>query len=118
MFGLKLKGFTPSIAFALLILSKSTSTKHSTKKKQFGLIAQDVETIYPNLVYKDEDTKKLSLNYMGFIAVIIQSIKEIHKSFGNDVSDLRLQDKALELKDKKLKDDLELLKNRLKFLRE
>ena len=102
--------------------------KDLTPKKQFGLIAQDVETIYPNLVYKDEDTKKLSLNYMGFIAVIIQSIKELHKSFNQSIQelhknfsnsisnlkigiqDLRLQDKALELKDKKLKDDLELLK--------
>ena len=98
--------------------------KDLTPKKQFGLIAQDVESIYPNLVYKDEDTKKLSLDYIGFIAVIIQSIQEIHKTFGNDVSDLkigiqdlRLQDKALELKDKKLKDDLELLKSQIEFLK-
>ena len=70
--------------------------KDLTPKKQFGLIAQDVETIYPNLVYKDEDTKKLSLNYMGFIAVIIQSIKELHNSFSNSISNLKIGIKDLE----------------------
>ena len=93
--------------------------KDLTPKKQFGLIAQDVESIYPNLVYKDEDTKKLSLNYMGFIAVIIQSIKELHKSFNqsiqelhknfsNSISNLKIGIQDLRLQDKELKDDLEL----------
>ena len=103
--------------------------KDLTPKKQFGLIAQDVETIYPNLVYKDEDTKKLSLNYMGFIAVIIQSIKELHKSFNqsiqqlhnsfsNSISNLRLQDKELkddlELQNKELKDEIKTLRESIK----
>ena len=94
--------------------------KDLTPKKQFGLIAQDVESIYPNLVYKDEDTKKLSLDYIGFIAVIIQSIQQLHKSFNQSIQELHKNFSNsisnLRLQDKKLRTDLELLKNRIKEL--
>lgn len=47
-------------------------------KSEFGLIAQDVQAIYPNLVYSDMN-EMLSLNYVGLIAPIIEAIKEQEK---------------------------------------
>lgn len=45
------------------------------KNKQFGLIAQDLRLIYPELVY--EDTKGyLSVDYVSLIPVLIEAIKE------------------------------------------
>jgi len=45
-------------------------------KTQFGLIAQDVEAIYPELVYEDGNGYK-SVNYIGLIPLLIQSIQEL-----------------------------------------
>lgn len=46
------------------------------KKKHFGLIAQDLQELYPDLVYED-DNGYLSVNYIGIIPLLIQSIKEL-----------------------------------------
>jgi len=46
------------------------------KKKHFGLIAQDLQKIYPELVYEN-DNGYLSINYTELIPLLIQSIKEL-----------------------------------------
>ena len=46
------------------------------KKKQFGLIAQEVQAIYPELVYEDQEGY-LAINYTGMIPLLIESIKEL-----------------------------------------
>ena len=46
------------------------------KKKHFGLIAQDLQKIYPDLVYEN-DNGYLSVNYTEIIPLLIQSIKEL-----------------------------------------
>jgi len=45
-------------------------------KKHFGLIAQDLQEIYPDLVYEN-DNGYLSVNYIEIIPLLIQSIKEL-----------------------------------------
>lgn len=47
------------------------------KKKHYGLIAQDLQAIYPDLVYED-DNGYLSVNYTGIIPLLIESIKELN----------------------------------------
>ncbi len=47
------------------------------QKKHFGLIAQDLQKLYPDLVY-EEDNGYLSINYTGLIPLLIQSIKELN----------------------------------------
>jgi hypothetical protein len=47
------------------------------QKKHFGLIAQDLQKIYPDLVYQN-DSGYLSVNYIGLIPILIQSIKELN----------------------------------------
>ena len=45
-------------------------------KKHFGLIAQDLQKIYPELVYEDADGY-LSVDYIGLVPLLIQSVKEL-----------------------------------------
>lgn len=56
------------------VLFNESSAEFS--KKQFGLIAQDVEKIFPELVYEDGNGYK-SVNYIGLIPMLIQSIQEL-----------------------------------------
>lgn len=46
------------------------------KNVHFGLIAQEVEEIYPNLVYKDE-AGYMSINYIELIPLLIKEIQEL-----------------------------------------
>ena len=41
---------------------------------QYGLLAQEVEAVYPNLVIETEGVK--SINYIGIITVLLEAIKE------------------------------------------
>lgn len=45
-------------------------------KKHFGLIAQDLQKIYPDLVYENVNGY-LAIDYTGLIPLLIQSIKEL-----------------------------------------
>lgn len=54
------------------------------QKKHFGLIAQELKEIYPDLVY-EEDDGYLTIDYTGLIPVLIQSIKELK----SEIDDLR-----------------------------
>lgn len=45
-------------------------------KKHYGLVAQDLQKIYPDLVYEDSNGY-LSIEYTGLIPLLIQSIKEL-----------------------------------------
>jgi hypothetical protein len=46
------------------------------QKKHFGLIAQDLQKIYPDLVYEN-DNGYLAINYIELVPLLIQSIKEL-----------------------------------------
>lgn len=43
---------------------------------EYGFIAQDVQTIYPSLVFQHGDDDTLSMNYVGLIAPIIEAMQE------------------------------------------
>lgn len=46
------------------------------KKRHFGFVAQELQQIYPDLVYK-QDNGYLAVNYTELIPVLVQSIKEL-----------------------------------------
>ena len=50
---------------------KNTENQH----KSIGFIAQELETIFPELVFDDEKGMK-SVNYDGVIPILVNSIKE------------------------------------------
>jgi len=47
----------------------------STNRKQIGFIAQEVEKVYPEMVYKDAKGIK-SVTYSNFTAVLVEAVKE------------------------------------------
>lgn len=47
------------------------------QKEQYGLIAQDLQKLYPELVYEDA-SGYLSINYVGLIPLLIKSIQELN----------------------------------------
>ena len=50
-------------------------TKIKSNNKDIGVIAQEVEKEYPELVYEKNDIK--SVNYDGFIGILLECIKEL-----------------------------------------
>lgn len=71
----------------------------ATTSDQFGFIAQDVASIFPNLVEQDKNTGYYKLDYQGFFAPLVKSIQELDvkvSSSGDIISDLALRVTALE----------------------
>lgn len=54
----------------------SFNWKHNNKKS-YGVIAQDLEKILPELVREDEDSKIKSVSYVQLIPFLVQAIKEL-----------------------------------------
>ena len=44
--------------------------------KSFGFIAQDLQTIFPDLVKYNEDADLYTVQYRGFTTLVVQKIKE------------------------------------------
>lgn len=66
--------------FLKKIETKSYTLKNSTNKDSihYGVIAQDLQKINPNLVYGEEsETENLSVNYTEMIAILINAIIEL-----------------------------------------
>jgi hypothetical protein len=60
---------------------KSDSKEH----KHLGFIAQEVQKLFPELVYENEKTGTLSLNYLGLIAPLtraVQALIDLFNEFG------------------------------------
>jgi len=45
--------------------------------EHFGFKAQDVEKIYPELTYKDDSTGKYSIDYIGFIPILVEMVQDL-----------------------------------------
>lgn len=54
-----------------------------SKKKEYGLIAQDLLKVFPELVNSgiDKENTYLSVNYLPLISVLIQAVQELNYSF-------------------------------------
>jgi len=63
-----------TIAKLLLIDGKSYTMKKDGKQK-IGVLAQDVQKVFPELVSKD-DNEMLAVNYQGLVPVLINALKE------------------------------------------
>ena len=101
----------PSTLKGLRKLKPSTYYYKSTsgylpKEKQFGLIAQDLQKVYPHLVRESvrkndevgKSEKVLSVNYNGLIPVLISSVQELdihQKKSSDEISELREENELL-----------------------
>ena len=69
-----------TLAKLLMIDGKSYTMKANESKSKIGLLAQDVQKAFPELVKTTNDKDKtLSVNYQGLIPVLINAIKEQQK---------------------------------------
>lgn len=75
-------------------LKSASNNDNSIESVNYGLIAQDVKDILPDLVKEVEDsTSSFAINYDGFIPVLIEAMKEQNKeisSLKSELEDLKL----------------------------
>ncbi|MEQ9403316.1 MAG: tail fiber domain-containing protein, partial [Cyclobacteriaceae bacterium] len=84
----------------------------ATKKQQIGVIAQELEKVFPELVSIDERGFKI-VNYQGLIPVLMQALKEQQMEIDLLNSKLKNQESKLsELsnENKEMKNDIEYIK--------
>ena len=67
-----------------------TMKKDASNKKKIGLLAQDIEKVFPELVSEANDIK--SVNYQGLVPVLINALKEQQL----EIDRLKAQEKRLE----------------------
>ncbi len=66
-----------TLAKLLALDGKSYTFKNDESKQKIGLLAQDVQEVFPELVKEASDENgTLSINYQGLIPVLINAIKE------------------------------------------
>jgi hypothetical protein len=69
-----------TLAKLLMIDGKSYTMKTKESQSKIGLLAQDVQKAFPELVKTANDSNQtLSVNYQGLIPVLINAIKEQQK---------------------------------------
>ena len=76
----------------LLIDGKTYTLKSDESVEKIGLLAQDIQKIFPELVKEsgDEDGT-LSINYQGLVPILINAIKEQQKELKNLQKELNLR---------------------------
>jgi hypothetical protein len=74
-----------TLAKLMQIDGKSYTMKSNDKESKIGLLAQEIEEVFPELVKSGMDKNKtLSVNYQGLIPVLINAIKEQQEEL-NDI---------------------------------
>ena len=77
-------------------------------RKQLGVIAQDVEKVFPEAVYEREDTGYKAVDYGSLVAPAIQAIKELYEKFaGQDrrLASVEAENTALKARVDKVEQD-------------
>jgi hypothetical protein len=60
----------------LLTLNGVSFTWKNTGKSSLGLIAQEVEKVFPEIIHSDGEDDSKTLNYSGMIGVLVEAINE------------------------------------------
>ena len=90
------------------IVPGSESENGEEKRLHFGLLAQELQTLYPNLVYKGQDGY-LGINYQELVPVLIRSIQELKQQL-DEVSGKRDEETAqARMSNGRFDDDEELI---------
>ena len=73
----------------------SPEEKAKAQKTEFGFLAQEVQKIFPELVFEDNSTGMLSLNYVGMIPILTSAINELQQEKESQQSTIeKLQQKV------------------------
>ena len=84
-----------TLAKLLKIDGKSyTMKKDQSEKQKIGLLAQDIQKVFPELVLESQGIK--SVNYQGLVPVIINALKEQYRKMKEQDRKMREQEERLE----------------------
>ena len=75
----------------LLLIDGKTYTMKKDGKQKIGVLAQDIQKVFPELVSED-DNEMLAVNYQGLVPVLINALKEQQ----SEIDVLKEQEKRLE----------------------
>ena len=89
-----------TLAKLLLIDGKSYTMKKDGKQK-IGLLAQDIQKVFPELVSKN-DNEMLAVNYQGLVPVLINALKEQDDKMKKQEGKLKEQDAKMKEQDDKI----------------
>ncbi len=84
-----------TLAKLLKIDGKSyTMKKDQSEKQKIGLLAQDIQKVFPELVLESQGIK--SVNYQGLVPVLINALKEQDRKMKEQDRKMREQEERLE----------------------
>ncbi|MFV0467454.1 MAG: tail fiber domain-containing protein [Dysgonomonas sp.] len=82
-------------------LQRKYNEKIETAPKRFGVVAQEVEKVYPQLVSKDDSTGYLYVDYIGLIPLTIEAISELDSAISQKDAEIQeLKDYVTGLEEK------------------
>ena len=88
----------------LLNIDGKTYTVKKNGAQKIGLLAQDIQAVFPELVSKDNEGM-LSVNYQGLIPVLINALKEQEEKIvkqQTEITRLQAQEKRIESQEERL----------------
>ena len=92
-----------TLAKLLQIDGKSyTMKKDENKKQKIGVLAQDIEKVFPELVSESNGVK--SVNYQGLVPVLINALKEQDSKMKEQDNKMNEQEARIERLEKLLLD--------------
>jgi len=83
----------------LLLIDGKTYTMKKDGKQKIGVLAQDIQKVFPELVSTD-DRDMLAVNYQGLVPVLINALKEQQ----SEIDELKKQDVKIKEQDGKMKE--------------
>jgi trimeric autotransporter adhesin len=76
--------------------------KKMGKERQVGVIAQEVQTVFPELVSVNQQNKKLTVNYAGLVSPLIEAVKSLYTKWIGDHARIDALEKSLAEKSREL----------------
>jgi hypothetical protein len=85
----------PTLMSLLQIEAKSYTMKNDTEQKQkIGLLAQEVQKVFPELVSEDKNGM-LAVNYQALVPVLINALKEQEDNYNKLVESIEMLEKEI-----------------------
>ena len=85
----------------LLLIDGKTYTLKKNGKQKIGLLAQDIQKVFPELVHKN-DNEMLAVNYQGLVPVMINALKEQEDKMKKQEGKLKEQEDKLKKQEDKI----------------
>jgi predicted RNase H-like nuclease (RuvC/YqgF family) len=84
--------------------------RNSTNRSEYGVIAQEIEEVAPELVFTDPNTGLKAVHYQNLVSPLIEAVKSV---------DLQCHDRmnALEEENQHLKDEVDQLRKEMDELK-